>query len=146
MEDVIHLIEGHKSNFYEGTYTTYAAWILKCLKLTGLEDSNKEGVTLISHPAILPLYVFVPIFKLNEDIPKEFKMTYFERYMKVESKVSKYSIILEIVKLKSRSEFYFWKILKAVKVNTSIIKTLAWLKFIKFNIILNYRTYLSLNL
>ena len=82
------MIEGHKSYEIEG-YTTHKAWILKCLKLTGLEDINFKGVTLISHPAILPLYVFVPIFKLNEDIPKEFKMTYFERYMKVESKVSK---------------------------------------------------------
>ena len=93
MEDVVYLIEGHKHHDIENGYETDAACIIKCLKLTGVEDSENKGITLISHPAILPLYVFTPIQELHPNIPKEFQMTYFERYMQVESKISKFKTL-----------------------------------------------------
>ena len=71
LEDVVYLIEGHKLRDIENGYETNAACILKCLKITGVEDSERKGVPFISYPAILPLYAFVPIQDLHKDIPVE---------------------------------------------------------------------------
>ena len=93
MEEAVLLIESNRWPDLAKTSDNEIACYLKCLKLTGVEDNNRKDVALISHPAILPLYVFAPQYKMESDVPKEFRMTYFERYMNVESQVSKCIII-----------------------------------------------------
>ena len=45
--------------------------------------------SFISHPAILPMYVFAYDHKFYDSIPKNFKMNLFQRYMEEESKIGK---------------------------------------------------------
>ena len=92
MDEAVTFIEGGRWSLPELINDTKAGCFLKWLKLSGIDDQNKIGVKLISHPAILPLYVLAPQYKIMSDVPKEFRMTYFERYMKVESQVRKYYI------------------------------------------------------
>ena len=83
------MIEGYKEDSKGVTTEQESYCLLKCLKLTGVDDSERPGVPLISHPAILPMYVFAYDHKLHYSIPKSFKMNFFERYMEKESKIGK---------------------------------------------------------
>ena len=81
------MIEGYKDDIIKENVKPDAIWLLKWLKLTGWVDSERSEVPLISHPAILPMYIFAFNHKLHDDVPEEYKMTIFERYMKHEIKI-----------------------------------------------------------
>ena len=83
------MIEGYKDDFKEVITERESYCLLKWLKLTGVDDSERPGVPLISHPAILPMYVFAYDHKFYDSIPKNFKMNLFQRYMEEESKIGK---------------------------------------------------------
>ena len=75
------MIEGYKDDSKEVITERESYCLLKWLKLTGVDDSERSGVPLISHPAILPMYVFAYDHKLHDSIPKSFKMNLFQKYM-----------------------------------------------------------------
>ena len=106
MEDVIYMIEGYRKMNINENFNNKTVCLLKCLKLTGIDSNEREGVTLISHPAILPLYVLVPIQELHQDVPEEFSMTCFERYMHYESKIGKIILTIDILHFFKINNYY----------------------------------------
>mmetsp|Transcript_25026 Transcript_25026/g.28748 ORF Transcript_25026/g.28748 Transcript_25026/m.28748 type:complete len:121 (-) Transcript_25026:19-381(-) len=69
------------------------------MRLTGVASSESPNVPLISYPAILPMYVFVPHGEISANVPEEFQMPIFLRYLKYESAIIHDSLVFESGKL-----------------------------------------------